>query len=64
MQIELVRFSGTREELHGPILGLDNVAAGEGQSQVWAEAQGAQQLPIGEQWQIQELEATDLAYPG
>lgn len=64
MQIELVRFSGTREELHGPILGLENVAAGEGQSQVWAEAQGAQQLPIGEQWQIQELEATDLAYPG
>ena len=35
-----------------------------GGSSVWAEAQGAQQLPIGEQWQIQELEATDLAYPG
>ncbi len=64
MQIELVRFTGTREELHGPVLGLENVSAGEGQRQVWAEAQGAQQLPIGEGWRIQGLEALDLAYPG
>ncbi len=64
MQIELARFNGSREELHGPILGLVNVSAGEGQGHVWAEAQGDQQLPVGDRWQIQRLEALDLAYPG
>lgn len=64
MQIEQIRFNGNREELHSALLGLENVSAGEGHSQVWAEAQGEQHLPVGEEWRIQGLEAVDLAYPG
>lgn len=66
MQIQRIGLDGEAEEVNSVLAGLQNVAVGEGQDQIYAETvDSAQYVSLTEQWHSQEeMSIRDLAYAG
>lgn len=66
MQIEQIGLDGEATELNSVLAGLQNVAVGEGEGQIYAETvDNPQYAPVGDtQWHPQEMSIRDLAYAG
>ncbi|HIW99712.1 MAG TPA: GerMN domain-containing protein [Candidatus Nesterenkonia stercoripullorum] len=64
-QVERVTISGTNEPLGRVLLGLQNVSAGEGERNIFAETVDyPQQTFLGETWDVEDLDIRDMSYPG